>query len=339
MKSYGLVADVGGTNVRFGLVDLSQPGRVALQTPRKLISKSYAGMLDAAQSYLTSIKPDAPLSAAVFAVAGPVHNEEISLTNLQWRFTASDLQKGLHVGQVHLLNDYEAIAYAVPSLGPDDLMDIGAFPKKAGNAGQNQVIGIVGPGTGLGVAGYQRTPEGIFPLVTEGGHADFAPTDDVEIEILKFLRKRYDHVSAERVLSGSGLVNLHEALAAIEGVTYEARSSHEITDAAQKNPDSLEAKAFARFCAIMGSVSGNVALTMGARDGVLIAGGILPAMSDIFAASAFRERFEAKGRFQGYMKDIPTRLIVQQYAGLLGAAAVLVSRVGTAAPKAAAAMR
>ncbi len=261
------------------------------------------------------------------------------MRRFRWRFTASDLQKGLHVGQVHLLNDYEAIAYAVPSLGPDDLMDIGAFPKKAGNANQNQVIGIVGPGTGLGVAGYQRTPEGIFPLVTEGGHADFAPTDDVEIEILKFLRKRYDHVSAERVLSGSGLVNLHEALAAIEGVAYEARSSHEITDAAQKNPDSLEAKAFARFCAIMGSVSGNVALTMGARDGVLIAGGILPAMADIFAASAFRERFEAKGRFQGYMKDIPTRLIVQQYAGLLGAAAELVSRVGAAAPMAAAAVR
>ncbi len=249
MKSYGLVADVGGTNVRFGLVDLSQPRRVALQMPRKLISKSYAGMLDAAQSYLTSIKPDAPLAAAVFAVAGPVHNEEISLTNLQWRFTSSDLQAGLHIEQVHLLNDYEAIAYAVPSLGADDLMDIGAFPKNARNAERKQVIGIVGPGTGLGVAGYQRTPEGIFPLVTEGGHADFAPTDDVEIEILKFLRRRYEHVSAERVLSGSGLVNLHEALSAIEGVAYEARTSHEITDEAQKNPNSLSARTFSRFTA------------------------------------------------------------------------------------------
>jgi len=187
MKSYGLVADVGGTNVRFGLVDLSQPGRVALQTPRKLISKSYAGMLDAARSYLTSIKPDAPLTAAVFAVAGPVHNEEISLTNLRWHFTAADLQAGLQVEQVHLLNDYEAIAYAAPSLGADDLMDIGAFPKKTASAEQKQVIGIVGPGTGLGVAGYQQTPEGIFPLVTEGGHADFAPVDDVEIEILKLV--------------------------------------------------------------------------------------------------------------------------------------------------------
>ncbi len=137
-----------------------------------------------------------------------------------------------------------------------------------------------------------------------------------------------------------GWSNLHEALSAIEGVAYEGTYlRHEITDEAQKNPNSLDAKAFARFCAIMGSVCGNVALTRGARDGVLIAGGILPAMSDIFAASAFRARFEAKGRFQGYMKDIPTRLIVQQYAGLLGAAAVLVSRVGIAAPKAAAAMR
>jgi glucokinase len=339
MKNYGLVADVGGTNVRFALVDLDQPRRVALQAPRKLVSRAYSSILDAAKAYLSSVKADAPLSAAVFAVAGPVHDEEIRLTNLQWRFTASDLQAGLDVGQVHLLNDYEAIAFAVPSLGSEDLLDIGAVSPKVQKAEDRQVIAIVGPGTGLGVAGYVRAPQGVFPLVTEGGHADFAPCDDVEIEILNFLRRRYAHVSAERVLSGSGLVNLHEALSAIEGVAYDPRSSHEITDAAQKDPGSLSARAVGRFCAIMGSVCGNVALTMGARDGVLIAGGILPAMSDTFAASAFRARFEAKGRFDGYMKDIPTRLIVQQYAGLLGAAAVLVSRTATAKPKAKAAVR
>src|SRR6185437_934900 len=113
-------------------------------------------MLEAAQSYLASVKPDAPLTAAAFAVAGPVHNEEISLTNLQWHFTAADLQTGLNVAQAHLLNDFEAIAYAVPLLGPNDLMDIGVFPKTTENVGQKQVVGIVGPGTGLGVGGYQR---------------------------------------------------------------------------------------------------------------------------------------------------------------------------------------
>ncbi len=339
MKNCGLVADVGGTNVRFALVDLDHPRRVALQAPRKLVSRAYGSIVDAAKAYLCGVNAEVSLAAAVFAVAGPVHNEEIRLTNLQWRFTAADLQAGLDVGQVHLLNDYEAIAFAVPSLGPGDLLEIGAVSPKAQGAQDGQVIAIVGPGTGLGVAGYVRAPQGVFPLVTEGGHADFAPSDDVEVEILNFLRRRYEHVSAERVLSGSGLVNLHEALCAIEGVAYETRTSHEITDETRKDPGSLSARAFGRFCAIMGSVCGNVALTMGARDGVLIAGGILPAMSDIFAASAFRERFEAKGRFDGYMKDIPTRLIVQQYAGLLGAAEVLVSRTATAAPMAKAAVR
>jgi glucokinase len=339
MKSYGLVADVGGTNVRFALVDLSQPRRVALQAPRKLVSRDYPSILDAARAYLASVKPDAPLASGVFAVAGPVRNEEIVLTNLQWRFTAAELQTSLHIDRVHLLNDYEAIAFAVPALGPGDLLDVGPASPPVADITDRQVIAIVGPGTGLGVAGYVHTPEGIFPLVTEGGHADFAPSDDVEIEILKFLRRRYGHVSAERVLSGSGLENLYEALSGIEGATYQARSAHEITGEAQKNPRSLCGRAFDRFCSIMGSVCGDVALTMGARDGVLIAGGILPAMADKFATSAFRTQFEAKGRFQGYMKDIPTRLIVQQYAGLLGSAAVLASQTPAAAPKAAAAMR
>jgi glucokinase len=166
----------------------------------------------------------------------------------------------------------------------------------------------------------------VVPLVTEGGHADFAPFDDVEIEILRFLQGRLDHVSVERILSWPGLVNLHEALSAIKGVAYEPLESHQITERARLAPASLCGEVFGRFCAIMGSVCGNVALVMGAREGVLIAGGILPAMAESFAASTFRERFEAKGRFGNYMKAIPTRLIVQPYAGLVGAASVLVER-------------
>ena len=266
MKNCGLVADVGGTNVRFALVDLDHPRRVALQAPRKLVSRAYGSIVDAAKAYLCGVNAEVSLAAAVFAVAGrsttrnPAHKPSMALHGRGFAGRPG-------CGQVHLLNDYEAIAFAVPSLGPGDLLEIGAVSPKAQGAQDGQVIAIVGPGTGLGVAGYVRAPQGVFPLVTEGGHADFAPSDDVEVEILNFLRRRYEHVSAERVLSGSGLVNLHEALCAIEGVAYETRTSHEITDETRKDPGSLSARAFGRFCAIMGSVCGNVALTMGARDG------------------------------------------------------------------------
>jgi glucokinase len=326
---YGLVADVGGTNVRFGLLDLGKPRDLSLQAPRKLVSRDYPTIIDALRAYLSAVKLDAPISAAVLDVAGPVHNEEIVLTNLGWHFAARDLRGVLRTDRIHLINDYEAIAYAVPHLGASDLMQIGPGTAAGGAQG---TVAIVGPGTGLGVAGCIQTSTGVVPLVTEGGHVDFAPFDDVEIEILRFLRRRLDHVSAERVLSGPGLVNLHEALSAIKGIPYEPLESHQITDRARQAPTSLCGEVFGRFCGIMGSVCGDVALVMGAREGVLIAGGILPAMADTFAASTFRERFEAKGRFGNYMRAIPTRLIVQPYAGLVGAASVLMARAATAAP-------
>jgi glucokinase len=329
MTTYGLVADVGGTNVRFGLLDLGKPGNLKLVAPRKLVSRDYPTIVDAMGAYLCGVKPNSPISAAVLDVAGPVHNEEIVLTNLGWHFAARDLRDVLHTDRVHLINDYEAIAYAVPHLGVSDLMEIGPAGPDLGHTDTRGTVAIVGPGTGLGVAGCIRTPTGVVPLVTEGGHADFAPFDDVEVEILKFLRRRLDHVSVERILSGPGLVNLHEALSVIKGVAYERLESHQITERARQAPSSLCGEVFGRFCGIMGSVCGNVALVMGAREGVLIAGGILPAMAETFASSTFRERFEAKGRFANYMKAIPTRLIVQPYAGLVGAASVLVERAGT----------
>jgi glucokinase len=326
MTKYGLVADVGGTNVRFGLVDLGTPGNRTLLAPRKLVSRDYPTIIDAMTAYLSAVKPEAPISAAVLDVAGPVHNDEIVLTNLGWHFAARDLRGVLHTDRIHLINDYEAIAYAVPHLDASDLMNIGSTMPVPSNTQAWGTVAIVGPGTGLGVAGCIRTPSGVVPLVTEGGHVDFAPFDEVETEILSFLRRRFDHVSAERVLSGPGLVNLHEALSLVKGVAYEPLESHQITERARQAPASLCGEVFGRFCAIMGSVCGNVALVMGAREGVLIAGGILPAMAETFAASTFRERFEAKGRFSNYMKAIPTRLIVQPYAGLVGAASVLTAR-------------
>lgn len=325
MNNCGLVADAGGTNVRFALVDTDQ-AHLALTAPRKYASKGFASIEHAAQAYLSEQVLNRPPVAAVLSVAGPVNGNAICMTNLGWRFSGDGFGKALSIGGVRLINDYEAIARSVPFLGTADLRDIG--PVKTPGAGTHETVAIVGPGTGLGVGGYVRTSNSLTPLVTEGGHMDFAPADDIEIEVLKFLRARFGHVSAERVLSGPGLSNLFEALSTIAGRQNSTLEAHAITAQALSDRNSFSGQVLSRFCAILGSVAGNVALIMGARNGVLLAGGILPAVADFLAASPFRARFEAKGRFETYMRGIPTRLIVQDNAGLLGAAASLIAMRG-----------
>jgi glucokinase len=280
--------------------------------------------VDAARAYLAEQNLDVPPAAAVLSVAGPVSNNAINMTNLGWHFSGDAFGDALNIENVRLINDYEAIAYSVTSLGQVDLRDVGSAAST--RVGARETVAIVGPGTGLGVGGYVRTPDYLMPLVTEGGHAGFAPAGDVEIEVLKILRRRYGHVSTERILSGPGLSNLHESLMAMDGGTSEKLDAHEITARALKDANSPCARTLERFCAILGSVAGDIALVMGARDGVLLAGGILPAVADFLIASEFRTRFEAKGRFQEYMTGIPTRLIVQDNAGLLGAATLLRQR-------------
>jgi glucokinase len=267
-----------------------------------------------------------PPGAAVLSVAGPVQDNAIDMTNLGWRFSGEELSRTLGIAHVQLINDYEAIARSSESLEEIDLRTIG--PSVSVARAERQTVAIVGPGTGLGVGGYVRTPQELVPLVTEGGHADFSPTDDIEIEILKFLRRKFGHVSNERVLSGPGLMNLHEALSAVEGIKHSTVQPQDITAQALADGNSFCAKVLSRFCAILGSVAGDVALVVGARDGVLLAGGIGPAIQDFLVASDFRNRFEAKGRFEGYMKAIPTRLIVNDNAGLIGAASLLRTTLG-----------
>lgn len=320
MRRTGLVADAGGTNVRFALVDLDRPGAGPV-AQQKFASRNFARIEDAARTYLEGQGLAAPPEAAVIAVAGPVSGNSIAMTNLGWRFSGSALEKSLGIGTVTLINDFEAIAHSISSLGESDLRAVGAaaaVPQE-----RRQTVAIIGPGTGLGVGGYMREAGAVLALVTEGGHSDFAPSDETDIEILKMLRRRFGHVSAERLLSGPGLVNLHEALTSLAGRTPEALAAAQITARALAEPESFSAQVLGRFCGMLGSFAGNVALVMGAREGVYIAGGIVPAIADFFAASAFRARFDAKGRFEAYMKAIPTTVIVQEFAGLIGAASVL----------------
>jgi len=328
LRNYGLVADVGGTNIRFGVVALDGAAGPVVQTQASFPAARYAGIAEAAQAYLASLGATSPPSAAVLALAGPPQDGGFAMTNSKWRTSVPELCKALGTQNVRLINDFEAIALSVPRLAAEDFVAIGgvAGPERR----PHEVVAIVGPGTGLGVAGFVRTNETILPLAGEGGHVSFAPIDALEIEVLRSFMARFGRVSVERLLSGPGLRNLHAALATIEGVAAPDLSPEEITLKAEADSASLCGRVFAMFCAILGSVAGDVALTLGARDGVLIAGGILPRHPDFLAHSAFRARFEAKGRFENYMKKIPTRLIVQTWSGLIGAATLLAQRPGGA---------
>ncbi|HWA88842.1 MAG TPA: glucokinase [Rhizomicrobium sp.] len=303
MTDFALIADVGGTNVRFAPADRPREAK-------KYPTRNFASMEEAARAYLdeTGAKPE----MAVLAVAGPVKDGAIHVTNLGWEFSERSVAKALGIARVKLINDFEAIALSLPHLAPEDKVAIGPARDAKGT------IAVVGPGTGFGVAGL--VADGTA-LVTEGGHADFAPNDDIEIEMLKALRRRFGHVSVERLLSGPGLVVLYQTLSEIAGRGSRTPEQHAITAGAASDPASFEGEVFARFCAILGAAAGNIALTMGATGGVMVAGGILPQLREPLAASPFRARFEAKGRFEGYMKAIPTALIVQDYAGLIGASA------------------
>jgi glucokinase len=324
MGAYGLVADIGGTHIRFATVDMG--GRAHdIRAQKTLSTKDHPHIAAAARAYLADIGAEGPPEAVVFAVAGPVSHGVINLTNAGWQISADDLKTALDAHAVRVVNDFEALASAIPVFEPDDLRPIGPGPdfdpKEA-----DGTVAVVGPGTGLGVGGLVRRDGATIPLVTEGGHAIYAPGDDYEMEILRRLRRKFPRVSGERVLSGPGLVNLYQAMAEIDGIQVPDTTPEDITGKAKAQNDSFEAKVFGRFCSILGAVAGDVGLMLGARNGVLIGGGILPDAVDFFLASNFRDRFDNKGRFASYMKAIPTALIVQPQAGLIGSAEILLTR-------------
>jgi glucokinase len=322
--SLGLVADIGGTNVRFALTDVDA-ARPSFDNEKKYPTKAHSDIAAAAKAYLDDLKFTGDIAGLVFGVAGPVQHGAIHLTNAGWTISEDNLRQKLKIPFARVLNDFETLAEAVPEFQAQDMVQIGPLPFLNRRTG---TMAIVGPGTGLGVGGLIRSNDAMLPLVTEGGHANFAPVDDLEIEVLRILTKKFGRVSNERIVSGPGLQNLHAAMSEIEGRKPREMAPEDITGTARAKPDSFEAKVFGRFCAILGSASGNYALGMGARGGVLIAGGILPDAVDFFLASDFRKRFEDKGRFADYMKAIPTALIVDDHAGLRGAAAILRLELG-----------
>ncbi len=312
-----LIADIGGTNARF-----------AQATPDggygpvvRLRCDDYPGPAEAVHAFLAEADPPAPLDAAALAVASPVAGDAVSMTNHPWRFSIAALRDSLGLARLDVVNDFAAVAHAVPHLPADGWRALGG-----GTPAPGTPVALLGPGTGLGVSALvprAGQAAGWAVLATEGGHVTMPPADDREAAVLDRLRHRFEHLSAERVVSGPGLANLHEALLELAGMPGAALEPAEISRRALDGSDTVCAEALAMFFAMLGTVAGNLALSLGARGGVYLAGGILPRMADALAASDFRARFTAKGRFRDWLEAVPTRLITQPDPALLGLARLL----------------
>ena len=311
----GLVGDIGGTNARFALVEFDGPDPRLIE-PTTYKGEDYGKAEDAIEDYLHKVGVKHP-DQAVVAVAGPIDHGSVHMTNLDWRISEDSLRRAGGFRQALLINDFTAQALAAPRLSPRDLRQIGPLP----TSGEGD-LAILGPGTGFGAAGMIRRHGVDTPLTTEGGHIAFAPTDEVEIEILRLLTKKYGRVSVERILSGPGMEDLHVVLGDAEGREVAPLEAKQITERALEGcADSLAT--VNRFCAVLGSTAGDLALALGARGGVFITGGIGPKIIDLLEKGPFRERFEAKGRFVDYMKAIPTHVILHPHTALIGAAVAM----------------
>jgi glucokinase len=310
-----LVGDVGGTNARFALAHMIQ-GQPVLEHHESFKGADYPTFLEGVRAFIDGCE-EKP-SGGVIAVAGPVTDGAIDLTNSPWRVSEAELET-LGLKPVRLINDFEALAWGAPVVPQDELAWLGAPVE----GDPHSAIAVLGPGTGFGMSALVRDGRGgEMAMPSEGGHACFAPGDAVEDEILRILRRRYERVSIERLICGPGLLNMHRALAEIDGRETQIDDPAEITREALETPNSPCGATLARFCAILGAVAGDIALTTGARGGVYVAGGIAPRILPFLQASPFRERFERKGRFTDYMQAIPTRVVLHEHAALLGAARV-----------------
>ncbi len=319
-----LLADIGGTNARFGWQ--ASPGRGAAHIASVPVS-CHGDLVDAARQYLAKLSAGgAPLQprAGAFAVATAVREDLVHFTNSPWSFSQEAVRQALGLRALRVVNDFEALALSLPGLVPGQMQ---GFPGGPRMALPGLTLAVVGPGTGLGVGAVLPCAAGRWDaLPGEGGHATLAAQDDEESAVLAVLRQALAHVSAERVLSGIGLPNLHRALLQVHGQA--PPDPAQAPDAVQIVRDGLlgepaASRTLDAFCAMLGGFCGNVALTYGARGGLFIGGGILPRMAQRLFDSRFRERFEAKGRFSDYLRDIPTFLITDTLAGLSGAAAAL----------------
>jgi glucokinase len=313
-----LVGDIGATNARFALVMASGE----IERAEILAVRDFPTIEDAIDAYLCGGAPlpnyTRPRAAAI-AVAGPITGDRVALTNHPWSFSTEGLRGHLGLERLQVVNDFSAIACAAPYLDAADCIAVGG-----GRIAGDMPIGVLGPGTGLGVGGLVPLGGRWRALSGEGGHVTMAPANDREGAVLTHLRRRFDHVSAERAgLSGQGLVNLYSALAELDGATPRAYTPPQITDPETGRHDRHCREAVELFCLMLGTVAADLALTLGARGGIFIAGGIVPELGDLFTASGFRQRFESKGRMQPFLAAIPTFVITREMPAFVGLRALL----------------
>jgi glucokinase len=311
----GLVADVGGTHIRFGIaVGGSAAGPLDVRCVRRYAVRAHESIAHAAHHY-RSATPGIPeaLSRAAVAVAGRVDADSVQLTNSAWSFSARALSESQQFDDLRIVNDFEAVGHAVGALRAEDLKPIG--PQRMSLPLKRGACAIVGVGTGLGVGGFIASGDTYHVLATEGGHASFAPTNDRAIDLLRWLRKKYGRVSAERVLSGTGLANVYQALCETAGQHAPELTAAEITTRATNGSDGNCVEAVGLFC--------EVALTMGAWSGVLISGAMLQHFDRSMLERRVRAGFEYKGRFAPAMRTVPIETISHPHIELLGAARLL----------------
>jgi glucokinase len=315
-----LVGDIGGTNARFGLVLESAPTVVSHVHTVPVASQpsvhaALVAYLRGAQAHVPRILSQ--LQCAAIAVATPVLGDEVKFTNSAWSFSQRELMQALSLKQLMVMNDFEALALSLPRLSNLQLQWLANIAPRQG------VKAVVGPGTGLGVGTALPVGDRWVALPGEGGHASIAPANAYEADILKALWPKFPHVSAERLLSGTGLPTLYAGVAAVMGKPARALNGREIVEAGLARECDVCHEVIDVFCAMLGGVCGNVALTTGAQGGVYLGGGIVPRLGARFFGSTFRERFEAKGRFQPYLARIATPVITDTFAALNGAALAL----------------
>ena len=309
-SSSAVVVDVGATNVRFAR--MSAPGRLA--PIFQYATSRFPDLQTAFAHFLNAEKGPQPARIAL-AVAAPVYGDEVNLTNSRWKFSIRQLKKDLNLKQLAVANDLEALAMVLPYLDSEHMLSIGVQGNKRSI---DAPMAVISPGTGAGIAGLVPTGHRWRPIASEGGHTSLSPLTEKEMAVWQILRDRYGRVSVERVLSGPGIVELHTALAFLEGKETDVLRPEEIVRRARNRESSLAVETVEMFCCWLGDVAGDVALMYIARGGIYLAGGIVRNIFEILMRSQFRRRFENKGRGTTIVTDTPTFLISSEAPVLLG---------------------
>lgn len=318
-----VAVDIGGTHARFALASIGADGAIALGEPETLRTSDFASLQTAWEEFERRCGCILPRAAAI-AIAGPVTGERVQMTNNSWVIHTGAIDEQLGLDEAIVLNDFAAVAHAVARAHEDEFLHLSGPDAPLPASG---TISVLGPGTGLGVAYLWRDGAGGYRVqATEGSHVDFAPIDAIDDTILARIRKRHRRVSVERVVSGPGIVDIHQALAAIEGRQIPESDDKTIWELGLSGKDSLAAAAVERFCMSLGTAAGDYALAHGS-GAVVIAGGLGLRLRDTLAASGFAERFRFKGRYEQMMAGVPVKLITHPQPGLFGAAAAFQSQM------------